>query len=89
MKIKFSSFIITIVTLFLAITAISQERITAFVNVNVIPMDRDEIYQEQTVIIKGEQIKTIGSTREAHFLGSCSYFQSVDSQIMKCFGKQW
>ena len=89
MKVKSSSFIITIITFFLASTAISEERITAFVNVNVIPMDSDGIVPEQTIVVEGRKIKTIGSTREAHFIRSCSYFQSMDSQIMKCFGQQW
>jgi imidazolonepropionase-like amidohydrolase len=36
------------------------DRTTAFVNVNVIPMDRERILERQTVIIRGDRIHEIG-----------------------------
>jgi imidazolonepropionase-like amidohydrolase len=35
--------------------------VTAFVGVNVVPMDRERILERQTVIVRGERIETIGS----------------------------
>jgi hypothetical protein len=42
----------------------SQEvpQVVAFVNVNVIPMDRERIEQRQTVVVRGDRIAAIGAT---------------------------
>ena len=40
--------------------------ITAFVNVNVIPMDTEGTLKNQTVIVEGKQIATIGPVDEVH-----------------------
>jgi hypothetical protein len=38
----------------------AQERVTAFVNVHVVPMDRETVLRDQTVIVKGDRIAEIG-----------------------------
>jgi imidazolonepropionase-like amidohydrolase len=38
----------------------AQERVTAFVNVHVVPMDREVVLRDQTVIISGARIAQIG-----------------------------
>lgn len=37
-----------------------QEAVTAFVNVNVVPMDRETMLRDQTVIVRGDTIAEIG-----------------------------
>ncbi len=39
----------------------SSARTTAFVHVNVVPMDRDRVLADQTVIVEGDKIVAIGS----------------------------
>ena len=39
-------------------------RVTAFVNVNLIPMTEEKIIENQTVIVKGKRILEIGSSTE-------------------------
>ncbi len=41
-----------------------ESDITAFVNVNVIPMDTEQVLENQTVIVKGDRIKAIGPVDE-------------------------
>jgi hypothetical protein len=36
-------------------------RITAFVHVNIVPMDRERVLADQTVIVEGDKIAAIGS----------------------------
>src|SRR5687767_177009 len=36
--------------------------VVAFVSVNVIPMDRERVEQQQTVIVRGDRIAAIGAT---------------------------
>jgi imidazolonepropionase-like amidohydrolase len=45
-------------------TARSQDvpAVLAFVNVNVIPMDRERVEQRQTVVVRGDRIAAIGAT---------------------------
>ncbi|HRE82449.1 MAG TPA: amidohydrolase family protein [Opitutaceae bacterium] len=46
-------------TLLLALTARAET--TAFVNVSVLPMDRDTVLTEQTVLVTGDRITAVGS----------------------------
>ncbi|MGH7467205.1 MAG: amidohydrolase family protein [Longimicrobiales bacterium] len=39
---------------------VAQERITAFVDVSVLPMDRERVLEHQTVIVRGENIQALG-----------------------------
>jgi imidazolonepropionase-like amidohydrolase len=41
----------------------SQAKVVAFVNVNVIPMDRERVLRNQTVIVRDGRIATIGDAR--------------------------
>ena len=38
--------------------------VTAFVNVNVVPMDIDQVLQDQTVVVDGEEISSVGPSTE-------------------------
>jgi imidazolonepropionase-like amidohydrolase len=54
-------------SLLAAIPAISQApAVTAFVNVSVIPMDRERVLTGQTVLVKGDRIVAIGSANRVH-----------------------
>jgi hypothetical protein len=52
----------TIVALLLALQAPAgaQEKVTAFVDVSVLPMDRERVLEHQTVIVRGDRIASIG-----------------------------
>ena len=59
------SVILTLATLSLAQTKtsspMSKAAVTAFVNVNVLPMDRERVLEGQTVIVRDGRITEIGS----------------------------
>ena len=42
-----------------------QEPVTAFVNVNVVPMDRERVLAAQTVVVRGTRIVSMGPVRKA------------------------
>lgn len=50
----------TTLTAFLTAAALAQEPVTAFVNVNVIPMDRQQVLRGQTVVVRGSRIAQMG-----------------------------
>lgn len=64
MKIGFCSAMIITLIVFMINPALCRERIIAFVNVNLIPMDHDEIVPARTVVVQGGYIKTIGAVQE-------------------------
>jgi hypothetical protein len=41
-------------------TAVQDTSVTAFVDVNVIPMDRDRVIERQTVLVRGDRIEQVG-----------------------------
>jgi imidazolonepropionase-like amidohydrolase len=45
----------------LAVLLVAQEPVTAFVNVNVVPMDRERVLANQTVVVRGATIVALGS----------------------------
>lgn len=45
-----------------AATPHAQDRVTAFVNVHVVPMDRETVLRDHTVLVKGDRIVEIGPT---------------------------
>ena len=38
-------------------------RVTAFVHVNVVPMDRERVLRDQTVVVQGERITAFGPSQ--------------------------
>jgi imidazolonepropionase-like amidohydrolase len=52
-----------IVLVLLILTAAASAQTTAFTNVNVIPMDRERVLTDQTVIVKGGVITEIGDAK--------------------------
>lgn len=44
-----------------------EETLTAFVGVNVIPMDRERVLKDQTVLVRGERIESIGPASRVKF----------------------
>ena len=46
-------------------TLAQSETITAFVNVNIIPMDTERVLAAQTVIVQGDRITAIGPVDES------------------------
>ena len=49
-----------VATLTLAAAATAQERAVAFVNVNVVPMDRERVLADQIVVVQGGRISAVG-----------------------------
>lgn len=45
-----------------AVVFLAQEPVTAFVNVNVVPMDRERVLAKQTVVVQGSTIVALGSS---------------------------
>jgi len=43
-----------------AATPHAQDRVTAFVNVHIVPMDRETVLRDHTVLVKGDRIVEIG-----------------------------
>jgi Amidohydrolase family len=41
----------------------AQDRVTAFVNVHVVPMDREAVLRDHTVVVKGDRIVELGPSR--------------------------
>ena len=52
--------------LLLTVSLGAQERMVVFTNVNVIPMDRERVLEDQTVVVRGERIAEIGPARAIH-----------------------
>lgn len=49
-----------VLTIILAVPAQSQVAVTAFVDVSVIPMDRERVLKNQTVVVQGDRIVALG-----------------------------
>src|SRR5215813_7100436 len=49
--------------LFFSIPRVAAAQPIAFVNVNLIPMDRERVEARQTVIVRGDRIETIGASQ--------------------------
>lgn len=47
-----------------ALGAHAEDNVTAFVDVNVLPMDSQRVLRHQTVVVEGDTIVAIGATRE-------------------------
>ena len=52
--------VVVVAALLSALSVDAQDRAIAFVNVSVIPMDREAVLADQTVVVQSGQIKTIG-----------------------------
>lgn len=78
-------FFLSILVIFISNTFIAQTQSTdpptptnyAFTNVNVIPMDRDTVLEDMTVVVTGDRITSISSSAEAN----------VPSGVLKIEGK--
>jgi len=55
---------------------------TAFVNVNVIPMDTEQVLENQTVIVEGERITIIGSADEVEVPGGAEVIDGNGAYLM-------
>jgi imidazolonepropionase-like amidohydrolase len=53
-----------VVSLGIAAAPSAQERVLAFAGVTVIPMDRERLVPDQTVVVRGDRIAAIGATAE-------------------------
>src|SRR5689334_677943 len=52
------------VTAIAPMSAWAQQPVTAFVNVSVIPMDREQVLAGQTVLVRGQTIAEVGPTAQ-------------------------
>lgn len=60
----------------------SPERTTAFVHVNVIPMDRERILEGYTVIVRGERIREVGRTGEVNIPSGATIIEGDDKYLV-------
>jgi len=58
-------------------------KVVAFVNVNVIPMDRERVLPTQTVLVRDRTITTIGDAKRIKTYGLLS-FRSVTCTSVLC-----
>jgi imidazolonepropionase-like amidohydrolase len=58
------------------------EQPTAFVNVNVIPLDTERVLENQTVIVEGEQITSIGPANEIQVPDNAEVIQGNGTYLM-------
>ncbi len=58
-------FAMVLVLTLLPVAATGQERVTAFVDVSVLPMDRERVLEHQTVIVRGDRIESVGPAAAA------------------------
>ena len=63
-KVLISLIIISLLVLIPANCAPKQEKVTAFVNVNLVPMTDEEVIADQTVLVEGSRIVRIGPSEE-------------------------
>ena len=56
--------------------------ITAFVNVNVIPMDTERVLEDQTVIVEGDRIMAIGPVDEVTIPGGAEIVEGDGAYLM-------
>ncbi len=59
-----------------------EQNTTAFVNVNVIPMDKERVLQNQTVIVKGDRIVAIGPMNEVDFPAGAEVIDGKGAYMM-------
>jgi imidazolonepropionase-like amidohydrolase len=59
---RFIGSALAVVTLSAPACLVAQERVTAFVDVSVLPMDRERVLEHQNVIVRGERIEIVGPT---------------------------
>lgn len=55
---------------------------TAFVDVNVIPMDREQIVPHQTVLTRGDRIAQVTSTSQAHVPPGCTLIDGTHRYLI-------
>ncbi|HBQ59968.1 MAG TPA: amidohydrolase, partial [Balneolaceae bacterium] len=58
------NFLLLILSPILLISCSAPQAQTAFTNVNVLPMDSDQVLANQTVIIENERIIQVGNSEE-------------------------
>lgn len=56
--------IVLLINLSFALPALAQDSVTAFTDVSIIPMDREQVLTHQTVLVRGQQIDAIGPVGE-------------------------
>jgi hypothetical protein len=65
-------------------TARSQDvpAVLAFVNVNVIPMDRERVEEQQTVVVRGDRIAAIGATGDVSVPEGATVIDGAGGYVM-------
>ncbi|NNL75181.1 MAG: amidohydrolase family protein, partial [Desulfobacterales bacterium] len=75
---KFKSYWLIIFIFLLSIACREDERVTAFKNVNLVPMTGEKIVEGQTVLVKGDRILKIGSSNQTNI--------SRNTKVIDCRG---
>jgi len=65
----------------------SQEPVVAFVDVHVIPMNRDGVLDHQTVVVRGNRIVTIGPVAQVHLVGGATVIDGRGKYLMPGLGE--
>src|SRR5688500_9657614 len=62
---RFASLVLALAPIPMMAQSASQEPVTAFVDVTVVPLDRDGTRERQTVVVRGEKIVSVGPASRA------------------------
>ncbi|PYO93956.1 MAG: amidohydrolase [Gemmatimonadetes bacterium] len=65
----------------------SQEPVVAFVDVHVIPMNRDGVLDHQTVVVRGNRIATIGPVAQMHLAAEATVIDGRGKYLMPGLGE--
>jgi imidazolonepropionase-like amidohydrolase len=63
-------------------TSSDKPPVTAFVNVNLVPMTSDAVLLNQTVLVKGDRIEAVGSSDEIRIPRGAKVINGADSWLM-------
>ena len=59
-----------------------KQAVIAFVHVNVIPMDRERVLADQTVVIEGDRIKQIGPSKSIKLQATIQQIEAKGSYLI-------
>jgi imidazolonepropionase-like amidohydrolase len=65
----------------------SQEPVVAFVDVHVVPMNRDGVLDHQTVIVRGNRIATVGPVSQVHIVAGATIIDGRGKYLIPGLGE--
>ena len=65
----------------------SQEPVVAFVDVHVLPMNRDGVLDHQTVVVRGNRVTTVGPVAQVHVVAGATVIDGRGKYLMPGLGE--